>query len=67
MFDLVRLGDPYGYARETISISEGQLLKSSDGMEYFYGGNGVMGFVYSGNKYVYRKNLQGDATILFAI
>ena len=40
--------------------SAGQLLKSSDGMEYFYGNNGVMGFVYSGNKYVYRKNLQGD-------
>ena len=40
--------------------SAGQLLKSSDGMEYFYGNNGVMGFVYSGNKYIYRKNLQGD-------
>ena len=37
-----------------------QLLKSSDGMEYFYGSNGVMGFVYSGNKYIYCKNLQGD-------
>lgn len=40
--------------------SAGQLLKSSDGMEYFYGNNGVMGFIHSGNQYIYRKNLQGD-------
>ena len=40
--------------------SAGKLIASSDGMEYFYGNAGVMGFVYNGQQYVYRKNLQGD-------
>ena len=40
--------------------SANELIASSDGMEYFYGSAGLIGFVYAGQQYVYRKNLQGD-------
>ncbi len=40
--------------------SDGKLIGSSDGMQYFYGATGLIGFTYGGNRYVYRKNLQGD-------
>ena len=40
--------------------SAGQLIASSDGMEYFYGPDGCLGFSYNGQRYAYRKNLQGD-------
>lgn len=42
---------------------EGNLLKQYDGMremEFIYDHSGVIGVIYDGEKYIYRKNIQGD-------
>ena len=40
--------------------SQGRLIKSSDGMEYFYGGTEVIAFKYNGLLYLYKKDIQGN-------
>ena len=40
--------------------SNGRLLKSNDGFEYFYDHTGVAGFKYQGATYLYRKDIQGN-------
>ena len=40
--------------------SADRLIKTSDGMEFFYDQEGVAGFTYGGAKYCYQKDLQGN-------
>ena len=40
--------------------SENRLIKSSDGMEYYYDGSGVIAFKYNGMLYLYKKDIQGN-------
>ncbi len=39
---------------------EGNLIKQSNGLEFFYDSQGVAGFVYNGKTYFYRKDAQGN-------
>ena len=40
--------------------SADRLIKTSNGMEFFYDQEGVAGFTYGGEKYCYQKDLQGN-------
>ncbi len=40
--------------------SSDRLIKSSDGMTYFYDHTGVAGFMYNGARYVYQKDALGN-------
>ena len=40
--------------------SADRLIKTSNGMEFFYDQEGVAGFTYGGAKYCYQKDLQGN-------
>ncbi len=39
---------------------EGNLIKQSNGLEFFYDSQGVAGFVYGSNSYYYKKDALGD-------
>ncbi|MDR0408201.1 MAG: hypothetical protein LBH45_04755, partial [Campylobacteraceae bacterium] len=45
----------------------GRLVKQSNGLEFYYDGNGLNGFKYNGAQYIYRKNAQGDITHILDI
>ena len=38
----------------------GNLIKSSNGFEFYYDSEGIAGFVYNVVKYVYQKDIQGN-------
>lgn len=38
----------------------GELLKQSNGLEFFYDHTGVAGVIYNGNTYLYRKDVLGN-------
>jgi len=38
----------------------GKLLKQSNGLEFFYDHTGVVGVIYNGNTYLYRKDVLGN-------
>lgn len=44
--------------------SQGNLIKSSDGLEFFYDSNGVCGVTHSNTTYYYRKDAQGNIIAL---
>ena len=44
--------------------SQGRMVKSSDGMEFLYAGNEVIGFIYSGATYIYCKDVFGNITAI---
>lgn len=52
----------------TYTYLEGKLLREQgpDGtLDFLYGADGIMGFVYNGETYFYRKNLFGDVTHIY--
>ena len=44
--------------------SEGNLLKQSNGLEFFYGADGLAAIKYSGNTYLCRKDMLGNILAL---
>ncbi len=44
--------------------SQGRMVKSSNGMEFLYAGNEVIGFIYSCATYIYCKDLFGNITAI---
>ncbi len=40
--------------------SDNKLIKQSNGLEFVYGVAGVVGFIYEGEQYFYRKDVQGN-------
>ena len=51
------------YQRNGISYtysSEGRLLSSTDGMQFVYGTQGVVGFAFNGENYHYRRDALGN-------
>ena len=50
-------------AKDSISFtydSNGNLIKQSNGLEFFYDHTGVAGVIYNGNTYLYRKDVQNN-------
>ena len=45
---------------EFVNDHNGRVLKSSDGVQYYYDGSGAVGLLYDGNQYVFRKDIQGN-------
>ena len=43
---------------------EGRVISQSNGLEFFYDREGVAGFIYGGNYYYYKKDLQGNVNEL---
>ena len=44
--------------------SQGNLISQSNGLEYLYDATGLLGVKYSGNTYIYRKDIQGNIIAL---
>ena len=44
--------------------SNGRLIQQSNGLEFIYDHTGVMGVIYNGSTYFYRKNAQNDIIAL---
>ena len=44
--------------------SNGRLIQQSNGLEFIYDHTGVMGVIYNGSTYFYRKNAQNDVISL---